>query len=203
MINMKQSHLLLVDDHAMFRSGLNMLLSVGVPEAQIVEASSLHDALENSMKHVDLVLLDIKLNGLSGLEGISLLRRKWPQVPILVLSSQDEPETVRLAQARGATGFVSKAETAEQIIATVKLVLCGEYSSFEVTPPSASRPYLTPRQSEVLNLLHQGLSNKVIARQLALSENTVRRHVQAILEFFGVASRAEAVFVARGQGIIG
>lgn len=123
--------------------------------------------------------------------------------PHLMLSSQDEPETVRLALARGASGFVSKAETAEKIVASVNLALRGELSGPMPSPYSVAEKCLTPRQREVLDLLHQGLSNKLIARQLDLSDNTVRRHVQAILEFFGVASRAEAVFAARSQRLIG
>lgn len=199
---MNAPRILLIDDHAMFRSGLRMVLNTGMPGAEIFEASSLHDAMDSAPEKMDVVLLDIKLNGLNGLEGIALLKRKWSQIPILVLSSQDEPETVRLALARGATGFVSKAETAEKIVASVNAALRGELSGLAPAAHSNAPRSLTPRQREVLVLLHQGLSNKLIARQLALSDNTVRRHVQDILEFFGVASRAEAVFAALRQRLI-
>ncbi|MFA5824607.1 MAG: response regulator transcription factor [Gallionellaceae bacterium] len=200
---MTAPRILLIDDHAMFRSGLRMVLNTGMPGTEIFEASSLGGAIDGAPDKVDLVLLDINLNGLNGLEGIALLKRKWPSVAILMLSSQDEPETVRLALARGATGFVSKAETAEKIIASVDLALRGELSELTPSTHDAAQRCLTPRQLEVLDLLHQGLSNKLIARQLDLSDNTVRRHVQAILEFFEVASRAEAVFAARNQRLIG
>lgn len=200
---MSAPRILLIDDHAMFRSGLRMVLNTGMPGTEIFEASSLSEALDGAPNKVDVVLLDINLNGLNGLEGIALLKRKWPPVPILMLSSQDEPETVRLALARGASGFVSKAETAEKIVASVNLALRGELSALTPSAHGAAQRCLTPRQLEVLDLLHQGLSNKLIARQLDLSDNTVRRHVQAILEFFGVASRAEAVFAARSQRLIG
>lgn len=200
---MKSAKILLIDDHAMFRSGLGMLLTMGMPGTEICEAGSLDEAISGAPDKVDVVLLDIKLNGLNGLECIALLKRKWPLVPILMLSSQDEPETVRLALTRGAAGFVSKAETAEKIIASIKLVLCGHSSRLSPEAHSAAKQSLTPRQCEVLNLLHQGLSNKLIARQLALSDNTVRRHVQDILEYFQMSSRAEAVFAARRQGLVG
>ena len=199
---MSATRILLIDDHAMFRAGLSMVLSAGIPGTEIVEAGSMNEAIDGIPDTVDVVLLDIKLNGPSGLEGIPLLKQKWPQVPILMLSSQDEPETVRLALARGATGFVSKAETAEKIIASINLVLRGEFPVLSPITNSTPQQRLTPRQCEVLGLLHQGLSNKLIARQLSLSDNTVRRHVQDILEFFKVASRAEAVFTARGRGLI-
>lgn len=200
---MTATRILLIDDHAMFRSGLRMLLATGIPATEIFEAGSLDEAMSGAPENVDIVLLDIKLNGLSGLEGIALLKRKWPQVPVLMLSSQDEPETVRQALARGAAGFVSKAETAEKIIASINGLLRGEFSRPSPADQGTAMRSLTPRQCEVLDLLHQGLSNKLIARQLSLSDNTIRRHVQDILEYFQMSSRAEAVFAARRQGLVG
>ncbi len=204
---MTPTRILLIDDHAMFRTGLRLVLEAGKPGSEIFEAASLDEATGSAPDNLDVVLLDIHLNGLNGLECIALLQRKWPLVPILMLSSQDEPETVDTALARGAAGFISKAETAEKIIEAINLVLRGHFSGkFSGMSPEASRTAqrrLTPRQCEVLNLLHQGLSNKLIARQLELSDNTVRRHVQDILEYLQVSSRAEAVFAARRQGLIG
>jgi DNA-binding NarL/FixJ family response regulator len=200
---MTATRILLIDDHAMFRSGLGMVLNAGIPGIAIFEADSLAAAMHGAPEQVDVVLLDIKLPGLNGVEGIALLKRKWPLVPILMLSSQDEPETVRLALARGAAGFVSKAETAGKIIEVINLVLRGHFSGLSPKASSTAQQRLTPRQCEVLNLLHQGLSNKLIARQLALSGNTVRRHVQDILEHLQVSSRAEAVVAARHRGLVG
>ena len=192
--------ILLIDDHAMFRSGLRMLLNLSMPCAEIVEANSLNEVLSGTLTSMDIVLLDLKMNGLNGLEGIALLKQKWPLTLILVLSAQDEAETVRIALARGAARFVSKAETAEKITESIKLVLGGQFA----TSPGveSNLPNLTKRQFEVLKLLDQGLSNKLIARQLELSENTVRRHVQDILLYFQKSSRAEAVFAARSKGLV-
>lgn len=203
MAAMTSPSVLLIDDHAMFRAGLSMVITTAIPGTEIFEAGSLDEAISSSPNDVDVVLLDIKLNGLSGLEGIELLKRKWPLTPVLMLSSHDEPETVRLALARGAAGFVSKAETADRIVEAIQLVLRGHFSGLSPASSSPAQRRLTPRQCEVLDLLHQGLSNKVIARQLSLSDNTVRRHVQDILEFFQVVSRAEAVFAARRQSMVG
>lgn len=203
MAAMTAPRILLIDDHAMFRAGLSLVISTAIPGTKIFEAGSLDEAISSTPDDVDMVLLDIKLNGLSGLEGIALLKRKWPLVPVLMLSSQAEPETVRLALARGAAGFVSKAQTAEKIVEAIHLVLRGHFSELSPHASSTTQRRLTPRQCEVLDLLHQGLSNKLIARQLSLSDNTVRRHVQDILEFFEVVSRAEAVFAARRQGLVG
>ncbi len=195
--------ILLIDDHAMFRSGLRMVFNSGMSGAEVFEAGSLNEAINIPLKQVDVVLLDIKMNGLSGVEGISLLKEKWPLAPVLILSSQDDAETVRLVLERGADGFVSKAETADKMVDTIKLVLCDHTSGQSPTTNKATQKQLTLRQSEVLDLLYLGLSNKVIARQLMLSENTVRRHVQDILEFFQVATRAEAVYAARCRNLIG
>ena len=202
MAAMQSPSILLIDDHAMFRAGLSMVISTAIPGTKIVEAGSLDEALSRTPDSVEVVLLDIKLNGLSGLEGIALLQRKWPLVPILMLSSHDEPETVRLALARGAAGFVSKAETAEKIVEAIRRVLHSDFCGLSPGAGSPTPRGLTPRQCEVLDLLHQGLSNKLIARQLSISDNTVRRHVQDILEFFQAVSRAEAVFAARRQGLV-
>lgn len=194
--------ILLIDDHAMFRAGLRMVLEHGLPGTEFFEAGSLDGTMECAPDNIDVVLLDIHLNGLNGLDGIALINRKWPLVPVLMLSSQDAPEIVELALARGAADFVSKAATPDNIIAAILRVLRGEFSA-SPAPKSLSPMRLTTRQLEVLNLLHQGYSNKVIARKLVLSENTVRRHVQDILEFFGVANRSEAVFAAQRRGLIG
>ena len=199
---MTPRRILLIDDHALFRTGLRMVLDAEIQDTEIFDAGSADDAIRTAPDDIDLVLLDIKLTGLSGLESIALLKRKWPLVPILMLSAEDDPETVCQALARGAAGFVSKAEAAETIVAAVNLVLRGQFSELAPAASETTPRRLTPRQCEVLDLLHRGLSNKLIARQLALSDNTVRRHVQDILVFFGVASRAEAVFAARRQGLI-
>ena len=150
---------------------------------------------------VQVVLLDIKLNGSNGLDGIARVRQRWPHAGVLMLSSQDTPETVRLARSLGASAFVSKAETAERIVEVIRQVLRGDLARDDAS--GAGVKSLTPRQREVLELLHQGLANKLIARRLDLSENTVRRHVQDILEFFQVMNRSEAVFAARKLALVG
>jgi DNA-binding NarL/FixJ family response regulator len=204
---MNPLHLLLIDDHAMFRTGLRMVLNDSMSQVRVAEAGSLEEALQTIQEVPHLVLLDIKLPGLNGVEGIGLLKRKWPTAQILMLSSQDEPETMRLAMERGATGFVSKADTAEKIVTVIALVLNGQPCSAAERPPAsgaeaAAPQTLTPRQCEVLSLLCQGLSNKLIARRLQLSEHTVRGHVQGILRFLQVSSRSEATFAARQRGLV-
>ncbi|HEY8357370.1 MAG TPA: response regulator transcription factor [Ramlibacter sp.] len=197
-------HILLVDDHALFRSGVAMLLAVGFPGVQVTEAASIQHALRPEAVAPDLVLLDIQLQGLNGLDGIGLVQRQWPGVPIVMLSSHTDAEKVRQALALGATAFLSKADTADQMLAAIRRGLRGDG---HVEPPAEAavadtQRSLTPRQCEVLDLLCQGLSNKAIGRRLNLSEHTVRGHVQATLATLQVSSRSEAAFAARQRGLV-
>jgi DNA-binding NarL/FixJ family response regulator len=202
---MMHTRILLIDDHAMFRTGLHMVLNSGIENAEFFEANSLAEALSSPLATIDIILLDLILKGpagQNGMDGITLLKQKWPNTPIVVVTSQDDQESARLALTLGAAAFISKAETAEKIIALTKLLLQDPATVISSTSSNSGERRLTPRQHEVLNLLHKGLSNKLIAQQLTLSDNTVRRHVQDILEFFGVISRAEAVFAARRKGLV-
>ncbi|MDM0039677.1 response regulator transcription factor [Variovorax sp. J22G21] len=205
---MLPTRILLIDDHALFRAGLRMVLATGIPDVQVLEAASLEEAMRLPAEPLALVLLDVQLQGLNGLEGIALVQRKWPGVVVVVLSSQAEPQTVRQALARGATAFVSKADTPEHILSMVDKLLLGlpvatlAYAGMGAGSDAGTPPRLTPRQCEVLNLVSQGLSNKLIGRRLDLSENTVRGHVQALLAALQVSSRSEAGFVARRSGLV-
>lgn len=200
--------ILLIDDHALFRCGLRMVLAAGIADVEVAEAASLEEAMRAPMENPALVLLDIQLHGLNGLEGIALVKRKWPEAAVVILSSDVAHHNVRLALERGALAFVSKAEPADKILAVIDQLRRGlpvAAASSALVPASegdGSRQLLTPRQSEVLDLMCQGLSNKVIGRRLNLSENTVRGHVQAVLAALQVSSRSEAGFAARRRGLV-
>ncbi len=198
--------ILLIDDHAMFRSGMGMVLRSGMANVAVFEAGSLEEAMLCAITAPAVVLLDIQLQGLNGLECIALLQRKWPQAPIIMLSSDSTPSTVRLALQRGAAAFVSKADTADTMVAVITRVLGQQPGGHPLVggmDGNPERPRLTPRQCEVLDLLCQGLPNKTIGRRLGLTENTVRGHVQALLGLLQVSSRTEASFAARRSGLIG
>jgi len=195
-------HILIIDDHDLYRSGLRAALSASMPYTEISEAGSIDEAIRDSADSLDAIVLDFRLPGLNGAEGITLLRKKWPLAPVLMLSSQNDPETVRLALERGAAGFASKADTADNIVAAINRIMHGQSTA---PPRGGDKPFLrmSPRQCEVLELLCQGLPNKQIALRLSLSENTVRVHVQAVYGFLQVTSRSEAIIVARSRGLIG
>lgn len=196
-VDMTLMSILLIDDHEVFRRGMRMLLCEAHLGAKVTEAESIEQALAMPIPVAPtLALLDIKLPGVSGLEGIPLLKQRWPDMIVVILSALDTPEVF----AYGATEFVSKREPAESILSRIAEAMNRKNLSSPLTV--AEHAHLTPRQRDVLALMCQGLSNKLIARQLTLAENTVRRHVQDILEYFQVVSRTEAVNVARRRGLI-
>lgn len=191
--------LLLIDDHTLFRSGIAMVLAAGLQNVQVFEASSVEQALLCPCDQLDLILVDIHLEGLSGLDGIVPLKEKWPQAKLLMVSAYQGTQQVEQALALGAQGFIQKTETSQRLLEHVTQALADHPS--EVSSKTVSFK-LTPRQFEVLELLCQGLANKTIGKRLALSEHTVRGHVQATLAALQVSSRSEAAFVARRHGLI-
>lgn len=207
--SMSTSKILLIDDHSLFRTGLRVLICNGSQDIGVVEAASLEEAMRIAPAELHLILLDIKLQGLNGLEGIALLKRRWPRAPVIVLSADDAPDTAQRARERGAHSFISKSEVAENIFAEIRRVLRTAEEDVatlvhtqEKVRTSYTKPLLTPRQYEVLDLVCQGLSNKMIARRLDLSENTVRCHVQVVLTTLQVSNRSEAAFAARRKGLV-
>ena len=139
-----------------------MVLNSGIENLQIAEAGSLEEALRDTIEPPTVVLLDLKLQGLNGLEGMALLRRKWPQTAVVVLSSDSASSTVRLALERGAVAFVSKADSAESILTVMRQVLLREpFTAVQTLSPEMSgkvltRQLLTPRQCEVSTCCARG-----------------------------------------------
>lgn len=202
---MQHYRLLLIDDHTLFRTGLRLLLGDTLPTSDILEAGSVMEAVEqHGRTAIDLILLDLQLPGLSGLEGTQVLHRHFPAARIIVVSGTTEAWTPEMATRYGVSGFLSKSATPEQIEASI--AQCLQAPLPHATPRAANRPSspgpLTPRQLEVLHHLGLGRSNKVIARHLGLAENTVRVHVAAILAHLNVASRIEAVLEAQRRGLL-
>ncbi|HVJ90289.1 MAG TPA: response regulator transcription factor [Labilithrix sp.] len=188
--------IVLIDDHGLVRAGARTILESAIVGAEVKEMDSLQDAL-SSNEEPAVVILDVCLQGVSGVVGLELLSKKWPRVPVIMLSAHADPNTVKDALARGAMAFVSKAEPVTRLVEAVNRAV-SEPSSVQAT----SMTSLSERQLAVLDLLAQGLSNKAVAARLHLSEFTVRGHVQALFAALDVSSRSEAVFVARSRGLI-
>lgn len=204
---MSNVHLLIIDDHALFREGLCLVLQQRFPQVRILDALSVTHAINLVKEAPDVILLDILLQGPGGIEGLAIFRQHWPQALVIMLSSMASPDTIALALEHGAFAFVSKADSSSAIVQAVERALTvtesGTTQNGFVSDVGTNQLIrLTPRQSEVLQLLCDGLPNKVIARRMSLSEFTVRGHVQAIFGLLGVTSRTQAILVARRHGLV-
>jgi DNA-binding NarL/FixJ family response regulator len=202
--------LLVVDDHAMVREGLQQLLRKLGPDVVQYEAQDAASALLllETESEFDLVLLDIMLPGINGLSLLGILRKRFPALPVVVLSALDDIDVVRRAIRLGAAGYVTKSDSGEALLAAIRKVLDGEIHlpphlhdkvcATEAGGPDRGRtqpdPHgLTEGQRRVAELLREGKANREIANLLGLTEGTVKVHVSRILRKLGVASRAEAI----------
>lgn len=191
--------LVLVDDHVMFREGMSLLLRQRLPELRVLEAGSLHLALrllERQRQPVDLVMLDLELRDSRGLATLDRLRGDWPRLPVLVVSGSLDESLAGEALRRGASGFLSKSVGSDRLIETLRRTLLVDAGE----APERAEP-LSDRQQEVLGLLLEGKSNKLICRELDLSEATVKSHLQAIFRKLEVSSRTQAVLAAVRLGL--
>ncbi|CAN7315628.1 response regulator [Acidovorax sp. LjRoot194] len=200
------ARLLLVDDHNLFRTGLRLIVQDHAGVGAIAEAGSIAEACALQAVDTDLVLLDIQLPGMNGLDGLRPLRQACPRARIVLVSASVAPDAIHEARARGADGFLFKSASAQDILDAITCALAGQpcfpiHSSHSAAVRVPGAPSLTARQLEVLALLCTGKPNKVIARDLGLSENTVRVHVAAIFAQLGVNSRSAALLAAQRMGL--
>ena len=176
--------------------------------ADILEAGDFESAkaLVAANEDLDLVLLDLSMPGASGLSGLISLRGIHPTVPLVVVSAHDDPVTIRRALELGASGFISKSASMEEIRSAVQTVLAGGIAAPagidlgverdpEISDLIKRLQSLTPQQTRVLGMLAEGLLNKQIAYELSVSEATIKAHVSAILQKLGVDSRTQAVIL--------
>lgn len=199
--------LLVADDHPLFRAAVLHALATRLPKVLTVEASSvstLQTALETHPE-ISLVLLDLAMPGARGLSALASLRGERAELPVVVISSNDDPRVVRRAQQFGAAGFIPKSSQADAIADAVETVLAGgtwfppltATRSEEDAVLAARLAQLTPQQFRVLMLLGEGLLNKQIAAALGLAENTVKIHVGAVLSKLNCRSRTQAAVMVR------
>jgi DNA-binding NarL/FixJ family response regulator len=202
--------LIAVDDHPLMQQALARALPELDTSLEVIAAEDREETLTALARHPDaaLVLLDLTLPGAHGLDLLAQIVRDFPRVPVLVLSATHDRPTVSAAMAAGARGYVAKTARPDELLAAVRTVLAGGRSvtrdvrraapAIEGVPPMLG---LTERQAQVLQLLVQGKPNKLICRDLRLSEGTVKVHVSAILKALNVHSRAQAIVELARRGV--
>jgi len=220
--------ILVIDDHPLIREALRHVLvqldsGVGLLEAEDCDSGL---ALAEEHPDLDLVLLDLSLPGSSELSALEVFRQRFPAVPVVVVSAREEHDLVTGALDAGAMGFIPKTSSSALMVNALRLVLSGgvyvppqalsgsaERGQHEHAPaPSPTHPAtdaegsvtdlgLTERQVDVLQLMLQGMPNKLICRKLDLAEGTVKSHVTAILKTLNVDNRTQAVLAASRLGL--
>lgn len=195
----KLIHILLVDDHPLVRDGLRARLEA-VPHFRVVaEADGADDALRQAGEHaIDLVLMDINMRGISGIEASARFRQQFPAIAVLILSMHDKVEYVSQAMQAGARGYVLKDAPGKDIVLAIETVMAGGiyYSAAlarQLARPSVQDNQLSAREQEVLQQLAGGHSNKQIARTLDLSVRTVETHRLNIKRKLGIEGQAELI----------
>jgi DNA-binding NarL/FixJ family response regulator len=205
--------ILIADDHALLLEAVQFKLNDLGPGIKFVLASTAKALQEAISEDIDLAIIDLAMPGTLAYEHILAIRQRFPQVPLVVLSASEDAEVVRQLLDHGVRGFISKSDTPDVMLAAIRLVLSGgiyvpplilwhtgEPPRTEPLPPEKSeRPPpggLTARQAQVLKLLACGFSNKAMARELQISEGTVKIHLAAIFRALGVRNRTEAASAA-------
>lgn len=204
--------LLVVDDHPLFRDGLAALLRQANPETQVFQACDSEAGVEmaQSRSDLDAVFVDLMMPGLHGEAAVKEFAKRRPELPVIVLSSSENPSDVKRVLNAGALGYIPKSASPQTVLSALQLVLTGniyvppflahapEHAANQ--PSSAAKSLvlaLTERQVDVLKLLRDGLANKEISARLGIAEKTVKAHVAAIFKTLNVVNRTQAANAAR------
>lgn len=193
--------ILLVDDHALFRAGLRLLLRTMRPETEIFEAATLEEAFAMCQAHPQLqvCVLDLTLRAEHGLDALTRLKERMPEMAVVIVSGAEDIGTIRRCIERGAMSYIPKSLPPETLTEAMNSVLKGQlYLPAQILELDRRKPApsLTPRQLEVLRYLSRGWPTKAICREMSLSEHTVKEHISSIFEALGVHNRTEAVIKA-------
>ena len=204
-------NILIADDHPLFREGICNVIRSGFPGCTILETADLDStlAMANENDNLDLILLDLNMPGMSGLNGLMSLRNEAPTIPVVIVSAEQDKHIVLQAITYGAVGFITNSTPREQMTAAIEQVLNGhvylpaeiirsEQSNTRRTPREATispelLQALTRKQLQVLERMAKGESNKQIAYNLDIAETTVKAHVSAILRKLNVHNRVQAI----------
>ncbi len=202
----------LADDHRVVREGIRYMLE-GDPRIDIVAEAESGEELLSILESTpaDVVLLDVRMPGMGGLEALEAVKERHPAVKVLMLSMYDQPAYLKRAVASGASGYLLKSTGRDELLTALDAVAAGgAYLQGELMQPlvtematgGSTAEGLSPREREVLQAVADGLENKQIARHLGLSEATVKTYLRGVFEHLQVTSRAEAVAVGLRLGLI-
>ena len=213
--------ILIVDDHQLFIDGIRYILTSLVKDIEILEATSADHARQqlDASLELDLVLLDLHMPGLGGRSIMQHPRIQKACLPVVIISGEDDPHTIKAVIDAGVMGFIPKSYSGKSLLNALRTVMNGEIYipdtiRKQIHHLSAERNYrehshdavsdtgITRRQHEVLELLANGASNKQISSKLYLTENTVKAHVSALLRALDASNRTECVSIARSKGLI-
>lgn len=199
-------HLLIADDHDLLRDALRSHLERALPGTEVLGAGSVDAALAllTSRQDIDLLLLDLRMPGMNGLDGLSRIRAAHPQVKVALMSGEAGPGDIRTALALGAIGFLPKTLPGEAMVDAVRRLANGESFVPDGAIDGAAGDQavgLTRREREVLDFLLKGLSNKEIARRLVLEEVTVKLHVRGVCRKLKARNRTQAAMRAVELGL--
>ena len=201
---------IVADDHPLFRTAIKEALKASQGETTFLEASSFETLQELVEKNqdVDLVLLDLHMPGVSGFSGLVYLCKRYPSVPVVIISANEDPVVIQRALDHGAAGFIPKSSNLKTITSAINDILMGEVwapvskqsnlpgNNVSELALAERMAQLTPQQFKVLMMVSKGLLNKQIAYDMGISEATVKAHVTAIMHKLGVSNRTQAVLAA-------
>lgn len=207
MDNPKPMRLLVVDDHFVVRSGIAASLSMEADIEVVREVDSAEQALEvYRQQKPDLVLMDVRLPGMNGIEATAALRREFPEARVLMFTTYDGDEDIYRAMQAGARGYLLKSAPRDELLLAIRTIYNGErYLPSAISNRLADRvagPDLSVRELEILQLIGKGKSNKEIGAALFIAEDTVKRHVSNLFTKLRVGDRAQATSEAIRRGFI-
>ena len=199
--------IMIIDDHPVVRAGLESMLSTQPDMEVVASASSGLEALALlETRTADIILMDLRMSGMSGLETIRAINLRPDPPLILVLTSFDAEEDIYQSVGAGAQGYILKDAPQERLLEAIRLVRAKKrYFPADIAArliERMARSNLTPRERQVLQLVAKGLTNKEIGRALGISDNTARNHVNSIIEKLEVSDRTEAATIAIRQGLV-
>jgi DNA-binding NarL/FixJ family response regulator len=208
--------LLIADDHAFYREGVRTML-LGLPEMEVIGEASGGDEIIASAEALqpDVILMDIKMPGMNGIEATRRILHASPHIQVLVITMFEDDDSVFAAMRAGARGYLLKDADQDELVRAVKAVSRGEaifspaiaqrmihyFSALPQTASAMAFPDLTAREREILHLIAQGQSNATIAQHFTLSLKTVQNHVSNIFSKLQVVDRAQAIVRARDAGL--